>query len=61
VVVRGSKAMTIVYDMASRVPTFIKQSHLETNEGTFALLSQIRRVLICVQLGQPTGPPSSAL
>ena len=33
VVVRGSKAMTIVFQMSDRVPTFIEQSHLETTEG----------------------------
>lgn len=33
VVVRGTKAMSIVYQMSSRVPNFIEQSHLETNEG----------------------------
>lgn len=32
-VVRGSKAMTIVFQMSSRVPNFIEQSHLETTEG----------------------------
>ena len=32
-VVRGSKAMTIVFQMSSRVPSFIEHSHLETTEG----------------------------
>jgi hypothetical protein len=34
VVVRGSKAMTIVYEMSSRAPKFIESSHLEAAEGT---------------------------
>jgi brefeldin A-resistance guanine nucleotide exchange factor 1 len=33
VVVRGSKAMAIVFQLSSRVPTFIEQSHLEMTEG----------------------------
>ncbi len=32
-VVRGSKAMSIVFQLSSRVPNFIEQSHLETSEG----------------------------
>jgi brefeldin A-resistance guanine nucleotide exchange factor 1 len=45
VVVRGSKAMTIVYEMSSRVPTFIEQSHLDTNEAWTAYWSPILRTL----------------
>ena len=33
VVVRGSKAMMIVFQMSSRVPAFIEQSQLEATEG----------------------------
>lgn len=33
IVVRGSKAMTIVFQLSSRVPNFIDHSHLETTEG----------------------------
>ena len=33
-VVRGSKAMTIVFQMSNRVPAFIDQSQLEAKEGT---------------------------
>lgn len=33
IVVRGSTAMTIVYQLSNRVPNFIEQSHLETTEG----------------------------
>lgn len=33
VVVRGSTAMSIVFQLSSRVPNFIEQSHLETTEG----------------------------
>jgi len=34
VVVRGSTAMSIVFQLSARVPNFIEQSHLETGEGT---------------------------
>ena len=33
VVVRGSKAMTIVFQLSTKVPAFIEHSHLETTEG----------------------------
>jgi hypothetical protein len=33
VVVRGSTAMSIVFQLSGRVPNFIEQSHLETKEG----------------------------
>jgi golgi-specific brefeldin A-resistance guanine nucleotide exchange factor 1 len=33
IVVRGTKAMTIVYQMTDRVPKFIESSHLEATEG----------------------------
>jgi brefeldin A-resistance guanine nucleotide exchange factor 1 len=33
VVVRGSTAMSIVFQLSGRVPNFIEQSHLETTEG----------------------------
>jgi brefeldin A-resistance guanine nucleotide exchange factor 1 len=39
IVVRGSTAMNIVFQLSSRVPNFIEQSHLETTEGTFPLPS----------------------
>ena len=32
-VVRGSNAMSIIFQLSSRVPNFIEQSHLETTEG----------------------------
>jgi brefeldin A-resistance guanine nucleotide exchange factor 1 len=32
-VIRGTQSMSIIYQMSSRVPHFIEQSHLETNEG----------------------------
>lgn len=35
IVVRGSTAMTIVFQMTSKVSNFIEQSHLETTEGLF--------------------------
>jgi hypothetical protein len=35
VVVRGSTAMSIVFQLSDRVPNFIDQSHLETKEGMF--------------------------
>ena len=30
---RGIKAINIIYDMTSRIPHLMKQSHLESNEG----------------------------
>lgn len=45
VVVRGTQAMTIIYQMSSRVPHFIEQSHLELNEAWTAYWSPILRVL----------------
>ncbi|KAF2129257.1 Sec7-domain-containing protein [Dothidotthia symphoricarpi CBS 119687] len=45
VVVRGSKAMTIVFQMSSRVPNFIEQSHLETTEAWTAYWSPILKTL----------------
>jgi brefeldin A-resistance guanine nucleotide exchange factor 1 len=37
VVVRGSTAMSIVFQLSGRVPNFIVQSHLETTEGNLPL------------------------
>ncbi|KAF2739098.1 hypothetical protein EJ04DRAFT_458596 [Polyplosphaeria fusca] len=45
IVVRGSKAMAIVFEMSSRVPKFIEQSHLETNEAWTAYWSPILKTL----------------
>ncbi|KAH7116070.1 hypothetical protein B0J11DRAFT_116620 [Dendryphion nanum] len=45
VVVRGSKAMTIVFQMSDRVPNFIEQSHLETTEAWTAYWSPILKTL----------------
>jgi brefeldin A-resistance guanine nucleotide exchange factor 1 len=45
IVVRGSKAMTIVFQMSDRVPTFIEQSHLETTEAWTAYWSPILKTL----------------
>ncbi|KAE9962249.1 hypothetical protein BLS_000590 [Venturia inaequalis] len=42
---RAVKAMGMVYDMTSRVPSFIAQSHLETTEAWTAYWSPIFRVL----------------
>jgi hypothetical protein len=33
IVIRGSTAMSIVFQLSGKVPNFIKQSHLETTEG----------------------------
>jgi brefeldin A-resistance guanine nucleotide exchange factor 1 len=41
VVVRGSTAMGIVFQLSGRVPNFITQSHLETTEGTSGRSRQI--------------------
>jgi hypothetical protein len=35
IVIRGSKAIGIVYNMTGRIPALIQQSHLERNEGEF--------------------------
>ena len=32
-VIRGVKAVTMIYQLSSRVPLLIQQSHLERNEG----------------------------
>ncbi|ORY18311.1 hypothetical protein BCR34DRAFT_554010 [Clohesyomyces aquaticus] len=45
IVVRGSKAMSIIYQMSSRVPNFIEKSHLDTNEAWTAYWSPILRAL----------------
>lgn len=45
IVVRGSKAMTIVFQLSSRVPHFIEQSHLETTEAWTAYWSPILKTL----------------
>jgi brefeldin A-resistance guanine nucleotide exchange factor 1 len=37
IVVRGSTAMSIVFQLSSRVSNFIEQSHLETTKGMFLL------------------------
>jgi len=34
VIARGIKAITLVYDMTARIPHLMKQSHLESSEGT---------------------------
>jgi len=45
VVQRGVKAIGIIYQMTHRVPLFIEQSHLETNEAWNAYWSPIFRAL----------------
>ncbi|KAF2265766.1 cytohesin-2 [Lojkania enalia] len=45
IVVRGSKAMTIVFQMSSRVPNFIEHSHLDSNEAWTAYWSPILKTL----------------
>ncbi|KAF2855790.1 Sec7-domain-containing protein [Plenodomus tracheiphilus IPT5] len=45
IVVRGSKAMSIVFQLSSRVPHFIEQSHLETTEAWTAYWSPILKTL----------------
>ncbi|KAF2083553.1 Sec7-domain-containing protein [Saccharata proteae CBS 121410] len=45
VVLRGSKAMSIVYQLTSRVPHFIEQSQLETVEAWNAYWSPIFKIL----------------
>lgn len=36
---RGSKAVVMVYQLSSRVPSLIRQSHLERSEGLFPVCS----------------------
>ncbi|KAH4696790.1 hypothetical protein HBH67_186910 [Parastagonospora nodorum] len=45
VVVRGSTAMNIVFQLSGRAPTFIEQSHLETTEAWTAYWSPILKTL----------------
>ncbi|KAL1798571.1 hypothetical protein ACET3X_002608 [Alternaria dauci] len=45
IVVRGSTAMSIVFQLSSRVPNFIEQSHLETTEAWTAYWSPILKTL----------------
>jgi brefeldin A-resistance guanine nucleotide exchange factor 1 len=62
IVVRGSTAMGIVFQLSSRVPNFIEQSHLETTEGTSSSPSPFpfsKFGTNVSQHGQHTGPPSS--
>lgn len=59
IVVRGSTAMSIVFQLSSRAPNFIEQSHLETTEGTLLCATDKSSVTNNPQHGQPTGPQSS--
>jgi len=43
--VRGSKAMTIVFQLSTKVPAFIEHSHLETTEAWTAYWSPILKTL----------------
>ncbi|KAI9705603.1 MAG: GDP/GTP exchange factor for ARF [Candelina mexicana] len=45
VVTRGSKAVSIVYQLTSKVPALIQQSHLERNEAWAAYWSPVFRAL----------------
>ncbi|KAH7068903.1 hypothetical protein BKA63DRAFT_477540 [Paraphoma chrysanthemicola] len=45
IVVRGSTAMNIVFQLSGRVPNFIEQSHLETTEAWTAYWSPILKTL----------------
>jgi brefeldin A-resistance guanine nucleotide exchange factor 1 len=56
-VVRGSKAMTIVFQMSSRVSSFIDQSHLETTKGKTGSSCSVL-VTDTLQLGPLIGRPS---
>jgi brefeldin A-resistance guanine nucleotide exchange factor 1 len=57
IVVRGSKAMTIVFQMSSRVSSFIDQSHLETTKGKTGSSCSVL-VTDTLQLGPLIGRPS---
>ncbi len=38
IVSRGIKAIGLIYHLTGRVPTLIKQSHLEEREGSFSAI-----------------------
>lgn len=42
VVERGFQAVVMVYQLTNKVPTLIKQSHLERKEGTFSPIQRRR-------------------
>ena len=46
---RGIKAIDIIYNMTSRIPHLMKQSHLESNEGMclFSLFSFPKMESLC--------------
>ncbi|KAK0896856.1 GDP/GTP exchange factor for ARF [Friedmanniomyces endolithicus] len=46
VIVRGTRALTIVAQLAGRVPSLIEQSHLETHEAWRAYWSPVFRCLV---------------
>lgn len=41
-VIRGSKAVNMIYQLTNRVPVLIEQSHLERNEGLRSLIGYTR-------------------
>lgn len=45
VVARGAKAITIIFQLTSRIPALMQQSHLESNEAWAAYWSPIFRAL----------------
>jgi hypothetical protein len=51
--------MSIVFQLSSRVPNFIEQSHLETTEGKTIASPQSANMLTRPQHGRRTGHPSS--
>ena len=48
IVVRGSTAMSIVFQLSGRVPNFITQSHLETKEGKSANHTTMNKQLTAI-------------
>jgi golgi-specific brefeldin A-resistance guanine nucleotide exchange factor 1 len=61
VVIRGSKAIGIIYQLTSRVPNLIKQSHLERTEGRSESNSCFYATLTLAQRGPRTGRQYSTL
>ena len=64
IVARGVKAIMIIYQLSSRVPLLIQQSHLERNEGQTAsnshLLNSVNSSKPGTRIGHPSSVPSVA-
>ena len=63
IVSRGIKAIGLIYHLTGRVPTLIKQSHLEEREGSFSAMPNhetVSDMFLPNQLGLLTGLPFSS-